>query len=62
MKKLVQIQNLLQICFDFLDDTISNSVPEDPLPEFTLPIFEEHSCTVCGVNFTDIYYEHLDTL
>ena len=46
----------------FLDDTISNSVPEDPLPDFTLPIFEVHPCTVRGVHFTDTYHEDLDTL
>jgi len=50
--------NLLQ----FLDDTISNSVPDDPLSEFSSPIFEEHPCTIRGVNFGDAYHEPLDTL
>ena len=30
----------------FLDDTISTSVPEDPLPEIDIPLLTHHPCSV----------------
>ncbi|KAF8130600.1 hypothetical protein EV363DRAFT_1147638, partial [Boletus edulis] len=32
----------------FLDDTISSSVPEDPLPNVEIPSSMHHPCAVCG--------------
>ena len=37
----------------FLDDTISNSIPDDPDPNLTIPSSQHHPCSICGINITE---------
>lgn len=49
-KKVVEDQSWGEKLLGYLDDTITNVVPEDPLPDVESPLDEKDPCTLRGAN------------
>ena len=54
--------NFRKRLISFLDDTISNNVPEDPDPDLTTPFFQYHPCSVRKVDITNVNHANMNEL
>ena len=52
-EKVLKDENWARELLAYLDDTITNVVPEDPLPSACATIDKRDPCTLCGANLDD---------